>query len=196
MFERGNPYKYTDPEGHFLQLAVGVIIIAIVVVAVAKWGMNLYEAGDDIDARIDAHVEAIGDLSTPVAEGLKPGGILIKESLDAKTALDMKNKLSDMDDDDDEDDITGDKKTKEPGQIDTYVIQQNQASDANPAQNNQQSSSSQSNGPSSSDNGGIDYNSGWGGSWLNSFVKSVITWAQKVAGGGNSGSSDGDSDDE
>jgi len=85
MFERGNPYMYTDPDGHFLQVAVGVVIVAIVVVSTAKWGMNLYEARNKgIDARIDAHVEAIQDLSTPVSEGIRPGGLLIKESLDAK----------------------------------------------------------------------------------------------------------------
>jgi len=100
----------------------------------------------------------------------------------------MYNEVSEMDEDDSLDEYG---KKKSQGELDVYVIQQNQESNANPAQINDQYSSSSSS-QSGSQSQGVEYNSDWGGSWLNAFVKNVITWAQKISGGGDEGSSDDD----
>jgi RHS repeat-associated protein len=100
MFERGNPWNRIDPTGHFFTFLIGAVIIAIVAVSVVRWIEGMDDAGDDLDKRIDVHLQAIGDLSNAVTEGI-PDNLVFTDALNAKGGLDLKDQIDKLMEEDD-----------------------------------------------------------------------------------------------
>ncbi|MDP3698196.1 MAG: hypothetical protein Q8R47_01275 [Nanoarchaeota archaeon] len=64
MFERGNSYKYADPDGHFLIVLVAIVLVAIAVTKLGIYAIDTYGTGKTQEQRID-YLEnaAIGEVT-------------------------------------------------------------------------------------------------------------------------------------